>query len=371
MPKISVGNKKHGYGVDIDTVFWRRHDLVNEQNIKESKDEEIIEALLATVLLNDFKKRKDTLDALYEPGSELNLEVEARLAEIGKDNLEDQFKNVFDTIDMIFDSVDSDFSSFLFVSKKTRNKDECFKVVFLAIYRLLSEGRVIINYEDAAYALKNASDLFNNVTTAYKTNSKNITTLTKNMCSILKNAFTIDRGWHSNEITEEIDRRLCYSKIELQMTEFKIGLSTFSSNNINKNVVKGIAKTLVAMSNTTNARDAEGLIIVGVADSRKSYQNWHEQYKEQAIIVNQHYIPCITMEAIKLYNSVDNYYRTLRAMLNEEDISPKLKEYVLQNFEIITYHGVELLILRSRNMGEVSTYNGIKYVRHSNESVRV
>ena len=38
MPKISVGFKKYGYGVDMDDVFWRRHDLINSFNLKESKD---------------------------------------------------------------------------------------------------------------------------------------------------------------------------------------------------------------------------------------------------------------------------------------------------------------------------------------------
>lgn len=56
MPQISVGYKKYGYGVDLDGIFWRKHDLINVQNIKESKDEEIIETLLALVLLEKFQK---------------------------------------------------------------------------------------------------------------------------------------------------------------------------------------------------------------------------------------------------------------------------------------------------------------------------
>lgn len=114
IPKISVGYSQYGYGVDLNNVFWRRHDLIDRQNIKESKDEEIIETLLAIILLGEFKKSKGRLDDLYQKGTTLNEQVEKKVGEFGKDNLESQFRNVFDTIDMVFDAVNSNFSSFLF-----------------------------------------------------------------------------------------------------------------------------------------------------------------------------------------------------------------------------------------------------------------
>lgn len=45
--------------------------------MKESKDEEIIESLLATILLPDtFRKSKDSLDALYDANSQLGKLIE-------------------------------------------------------------------------------------------------------------------------------------------------------------------------------------------------------------------------------------------------------------------------------------------------------
>ena len=88
IPQISVGYKEYGYGVDLNDIFWRRHDLINPKNIKESKDEEIIETLLATVLLDQFKKSKNSLDELYRKDSKLNIEIESKIREIGKNNLE-------------------------------------------------------------------------------------------------------------------------------------------------------------------------------------------------------------------------------------------------------------------------------------------
>ena len=166
IPQISVGHKEYGYGVDLNDIFWRRHDLINAQNVKESKDEEIIETLLATVLLDQFKKSKSSLDELYRKNSKLNIEIEGRIREIGKNNLEEKFKKVFDIFDMIFVSVNSDFSSYLFEKKRTKNKDEGFKVVFLALYNLISDGYIIVNYTQVAQKIKNAVSIIEGFTKA-------------------------------------------------------------------------------------------------------------------------------------------------------------------------------------------------------------
>lgn len=370
IPQISVGYKKYGYGVDLNTIFWRRHDLINIPNIKESKDEELIETLLATILLDNFQKSKTNLDLLYKKDTPLNKKVETEVKKIGKDILEDKFKKVFDSFDMIFDSVNSDFSSYLFSKKNTKNKDECFKILFLALYKLISEGYIITDYLNVAKTIKNSKYIFDKIITYNKVDYNIVNSTKKDLCLILKPNFSKEITKKSNKMTDEIDKRLSYSRIESQMTEFKIGLSTFTSNSINMGTINDIAKTLVAMSNTNNAKE-EGLIIIGIADTKSSYDNWYNVFKEQAVIINQHYIPGISKEAIKLYGDTDKYYRKTRILIENEPISTKLKEYILETFEIFDYHGVELMIFKSKNMGETCLYNGIKYVRYSNETVKI
>ena len=136
------------------------------------------------------------------------------------------------------------------------------------------------------------------------------------------------------------------------------------------NVIHDIAKTLVAMSNCNDAKE-EGLVIAGIANSKKAYDDWYAIYNEQSIINNQHYIPGITKEAIKLCGDTDAYYRKLRKLIENEPISSKLKNYILQTFEPYDYHGVELIIFKSKNVGEISLYDGIKYVRQSNETIKI
>ena len=154
------------------------------------------------------------------------------------------------------------------------------------------------------------------------------------------------------------------------MTEFKIGVSNFNSKALNIKCIQDIAKTLVAMSNLNNPTE-DGLIIVGVADNKESYDNWNKIYHKPANIVNQHYLPGISSEAKKLFGNTDSYFRKIREIIETEPISPKLKEYILESFDVVDYYDVELLIFRSKNVGEVSLYNGEKYIRHSSETMKV
>ena len=61
----------------------------------------------------------------------------------------------------------------------------------------------------------------------------------------------------------------------------------------------------------------------------------------------------------------------LRKLIQEEPISSKLKNYILETFEPCDYYDVELIVLKSKRMSETSLYNNEKYIRHSNETVKV
>lgn len=370
IPQISVGHKEYGYGVDLNDIFWRRHDLINAQNVKESKDEEIIETLLATVLLDQFKKSKSSLDELYRKNSKLNIEIEGRIREIGKNNLEEKFKKVFDIFDMIFVSVNSDFSSYLFEKKRTKNKDEGFKVVFLALYNLISDGYIIVNYTQVAQKIKNAVSIIEGFTNNNVIDYTKMKITVDNLYNLLKPAFAKSIEKKSNAIVGEVNKRLSYSKIESQLTEFKIGISYFTSCQVNNNTIKDIAKTLVAMANISDAKE-EGMLIIGIADSKKTYDDWYNLFKGQVVINNQHYIPGIAIEARRLCGGIDQYNRKLRQLIENEPISSKLKQYILETFEIVDYYDVEIVIFKSKFMGEISLYDNQKYIRHSSETRRI
>lgn len=367
--QISVGDKKLGYGVDLDSTFWRRHDILINTAVIESGDEEVIETLIASKFIPGFKKTKDSLDDLYHQGTKRYKEIEECIKSYDKCRLEESFKKVFDIIDMIFDSVNSNFSEYLFKVKRTRNKDKCFGVLFLAIERLLSDGYFVEDYEAIAISLRKSSAIFDKIVrednTSYVLAEDDIETFYR----VLKPACSIENRFVNNEFVEEIEKRLGYSKFERQMTEFKIGLSSFDSKKFNPNTIMKVSRALVAMANVSEPNE-EGLIIVGVADTFDSYRKWKNEYNATGFVCGQHCITGIEEEAEKMFGSIDNYIREVRKKISAQQITDELKEYVLEHFETVNFYGRTLLVFKVKSVPG-SHYEDEKFVRHGNESTSV
>ena len=64
------------------------------------------------------------------------------------------------------------------------------------------------------------------------------------------------------------------------------------------NCIQDISKTLVAMSNTNSEKEC-GLVIVGIANDKKAYDEWYKVFGEQPVIISQHYVPGVGCEAKK------------------------------------------------------------------------
>lgn len=367
--QISVGDKKLGYGIDLNSTFWRRHDILINTAVIESGDEEVIETLIASKFIPGFKKTKDSLDDLYQQGTKRYKVIEECIKSYDKYRLEESFKKVFDIIDMIFDSVNSNFSEYLFKVKRTRNKDKCFGVLFLAIERLLSDGYFAEDYEAIATSLKKSSAIFDKIVrednTSYVLAEDDIETLYR----VLKPACSIENRFVNNEFVEEIEKRLGYSKFERQMTEFKIGLSNFDSKKFNPNTIMKVSRALVAMANVSEPNE-EGLIIVGVADTFDSYRKWKNEYNATGFVCGQHCITGIEGEAKKMFGSIDNYIREVRKKISAQKITDELKNYVLEHFETVNFYGRTLLVFRVKS-APGSRYEDEKFIRHGNESKNV
>lgn len=374
MPQISIGPKSKGYGVNIDDVFWRRHDLINSHDIRESSDEQLIEDLAATLLLGEqYTRSKRSLDQLYDSNTMYGRKIIEAIDALGTQTIEQRFKETFDTFDTIFASVNSDFSDYIFNGlRKVKNKDECFRIVFTALYHLIEAGYTLdlANANIVADCLKKNANLFDEIILKDQVDFKHCMLVSEQLQQILRQHFTRQSTLVENVLVSEITKRLCYSSIESQMTEFKIGISDFGTGRLNPEVIHKIAKTLVAMSNNTNARE-HGLLVLGIADNREQYDAWKACYSQSAEVVNQHYVPGVTAEAKCMRGSFDNYYHFFLNELAKEPISGKLKEYVVDTCQQLLFHGHDLIVLDAAYQGEISYYNDEKYVRQGNSTIKV
>lgn len=370
MPKISVSSHGLRYGIKSDSVFWRRHDIITHDNLRRSKDEEIIASILAHILIgDDFHTTLDNLEKLYVTGSEYNKTVLSEIRRIGFSKLEKDVYDIFCEIDKIFQSVNSTFTSWLFTKKKSPSKDVGLKLLVLALYRAHVDDYVITDYTAVADILKSRSE-----TTFRYISQKNtkhfdrmnvLDILYQSLVSVMRKQLPREE----NELEPEICRLLSLSPIESCSVEFKVGVLFFENGNVNMKCVQKIAKTLVAMANTEIECRLNRCVIVGVANDEQTVADWENCYNKKAFRYGQHFITGVSAEAIRRFGKLDKYFDKVYSLLQNEPISADLKKYVLNNMQLVSFKDTVLLFIPSMPQESVSLYNGKRYVRKTTNTV--
>lgn len=102
MKNISITNKDLKYGINVDEVFWVKNTIIRREQVRESKDEEIIADMLAYMLLKDkpmsSSKMLDELYGIRENKSKRYKEIEQAINIRGKEQVKNDFYIVLDTI---------------------------------------------------------------------------------------------------------------------------------------------------------------------------------------------------------------------------------------------------------------------------------
>ena len=74
MPKISISNKKLKYGIDVKEMFWVKHDIITEIEIRRSKDEEALAQIYGYMILGkDCGVNSGTLDSFLQCKKEITI----------------------------------------------------------------------------------------------------------------------------------------------------------------------------------------------------------------------------------------------------------------------------------------------------------
>lgn len=72
MKNISINNYKLNYGINLGNIFWCQHGIISKNNIRDSRDEEMVAYLLSAILKNPRPSAKSSnLDKFYQTNSDI------------------------------------------------------------------------------------------------------------------------------------------------------------------------------------------------------------------------------------------------------------------------------------------------------------
>jgi len=228
-------------------IFWRKHNIVTSENIRQSRDEELIAHIISSLLIEPRPSATSkNLDGFYGLENGENHILENQIKKFGEQYCIDVFQAVFEEIRRTFDVSGKSFHKVLF-HNETSYLNRSFHVIFLAFYDLLVKEQLkITNYTKLTERLEGIGDQILTPNIEQLNLSKPRETAVSAIKGIIRE-FTTKRGENDPALNNgviKLENILSSSNTENTNYDFKIGFHRLEKNgDYDKNALDKILKT--------------------------------------------------------------------------------------------------------------------------------
>lgn len=364
MKNISLSNKGLGYGIDLQKIFWARHGIITSENIRMSRDEELVAHIVSYIANSEHAVTTSKyLDSIYDSTSEESQSLNIAINKVGYDTVYKQFCFVFDELKKTLESESNIFKELVFKYRPNKTPN-VFQVIYIAFYKaLIVHNLQVANYLNLRDSLENVFDMHLKALEADKKwSAVDREKLSESIYGVIKQHFKPKSGTDRNlsSWVASLENILNESRTEQVCYDFKMGLHKISdgSGTFGVGTFNKIIKTLTAM---TNSKSGDCFIILGVADNENAAKIHKEHYQSQYLKYNDFCIVGIESEAKKYQDSLEKYERKVLQLIESQPISDKFKQVIKSNLVSFTYYNREILLLKAFRSENPERYDGDIY----------
>lgn len=367
MKEISITSRDLMYGINVDEVFWVKSAIIRREQVRESKDEEIIADIVAAMLLDEMPRSSSTmLDEFYalKTVTKRACDLDEKIRVRSFEGVKSDFFVVFDTLKSLLNIAGKSFNSLI---SKDRNFDKVpryYQIIFLAFYRLqIKQNRKITSQYDLLKVLDGITGSVHlsqgggNWSAIERENSINA------VVGMLDKYF-VDNTDDPAVVkwSTELETILKQSQIEQTCFDFKIGFCSMDTGIFNDGTFKKCIKTLTAMAN--KGKNSVGYVIAGVADKKEDADKLVKiDACYDCIKQENYYITGLNYDIDCLKTSADRYFQKLVQILGKEPISDEYKSYIGNNIRFLQYEKKLVLIMKIVGLDEPAIYDNEYYQR--------
>lgn len=373
MKNISITNRNLDYGISADNIFWVKNSIITKEDLRQSKDEEVIADIVAWVSSDKgVRSSSDILDQLYEFGevdseSSLASSIELQIQKLHEDVVMANIQAVFDEIIRVVEFSGKTFNKLLFENQQAKIA-RYFQIVFYSFYELLiKENMEVSDIERLVDSLDKAGDRAIRLAGGGGNwSAKEKQTQSDALAGIIRKCFS-KRQSHDparNQWVTRFENILMQSSTEQTLYDFKVGLHPLveKGGELDLETFSKIVKTLTSMANSLPG--AIGYCVLGVADNKAAAERHEEIYGARWIEYSSFNITGVNGEAEKYHGGLDKYFTKVVQLVKRQPISERDKDNISRNIATIRYFDKELVLLKIESGETPSIYEGKYYVRH-------
>lgn len=353
MKKISINQDSNDIGINSDSVFWVKENIINKEDLRQSMDEEQVADILAAMVLNPIPPSNvSVLDEYYgfrNVDSETRgKKVEDAVLAVNPEVLLEQFLYVLDEIKKVFYNRPKTIIGHI-VGPRLYKAPRYFQILFLSMFELLvRQEKKIVDYDLLYNQFDNISSRTMNIAGGGGWwTSKEKTELAAATSAVIAPNFVnrTDGDPMYYSYTTEVETLLKQSYTENSQYDFKQGVFDLDSGKRNDALIKKIFKTLTAMANS--GKNAVGYVLIGVADDIDDALQICKRYNSTHLKLGSFYITGIDGEVGEFNNgNYDQYYDIFKNAIKTMPISEHYKRQLGSKMRMVNYYSKSIVIIK-------------------------
>ncbi|WP_281991995.1 DUF262 domain-containing protein [Sulfitobacter geojensis] len=381
MKKISITNADLDYGISADTVFWIKNNILTKDQLRQSRDEELVADLIAYMVSNEpVASRAELFDDYFGAVSPLvgtRLErydavdnaVRMRTVEL----LEYDFTRTLDEITLTLAAAGKTLSELLFKNNNAGNPiPRYFQAVFLALHQLIVKENKVVS--DRAGLITRLDDFGKNITIQEggRWGADNRSAAVDAVVGVLQNYFEDNAAPDPAKVhwVSKLQNLLTNSKTEQSAYDFKQGFMTLTAEaTFDDASFEKILKTCVGIANISPRH--KGYVIVGVAETDATAARVEKIFGAKPLTYNGFYITGVEHEADFLKKNLDQLFQDVSDRVRSSNISEPLRSQIGTRIKTVRYFDKTLFVFEVEGQDEVSRFEEKFFERKGTQLIEV
>ena len=375
MPQVSIDSKQNnqGYGIQAEDTLWCKQGILSIPDLRDSKDEDMIADIAASILLNKpLQRSRERLDSLYDEESQDFQLIENSLATYGSKKLEEDIVKTFSILGETIETYSSDNKCLRNIVNPGINNPipQAFYTIFMAFFELIIDSELLpANPQKIMQALKKLQQKLE-LSKRYAEIEDRINNINQTKGLIQdyfaqKDKSTLGQG---AELIQIFKNSLSRSRIETTKYECKQGLLDLSaSRKLNNDLPQRLVETICGIANSDP--DTDGYIFLGVADKKQDAERIKILDGINPIEINDRYVVGIDREARVSGKTLEDYVGILINAIRKSDLTHTLKTQVLMKIDTIDFKGLSVIRIHVPSQKQVSFVGEKAFIREDSSTV--
>lgn len=374
MPHISLAFSPGDAGIQVSDIFWIQQGVITKEQLRESRDEEIVCDIVASVAMQDLPaSNADLFNEYYgfPVESPKTVEVNAAVSRLDPSVIEAQILETFDEVKKILVAGVATFVELCFKDPPPR-APRYFTALFLAMHQLyFKRGRQVADYSAAARRLKGICDKMD-VGTGGNWSALNKERSIDQFCSAIDKCCEdkgVDDPTRANWTTRILNI-LNQSFIEQQLYDFKIGFTDLgASPAYSEATVSKIVETLTAMSNLGKGK--VGYVLVGIADKPADARRVEKKYGVKSVETNKRFVVGVEHDCKCLGLNEDTLFSKVCSTIDKQPVDKDVLREIKSNLKLVAFQRRSLFVFSLASGNAPRLFDGKYFVRDGTSNKEV